>query len=181
MEIRFHSRGGEGAVSACEMLVAAFAREGKYASGFPMFGFERRGAPVTAFLRYSDKPIREKTMIYTPDCLIVSDRYQVDSPMSFAGLKPNGILVANSRQPLEEKPNNNVKIVGTVNASEIVLTEIGVLAVNSCLMGSFAAITGWLQLESILWALEKRFKGELLKKNIRAVERGFSEVKIVEY
>ncbi|MEE4354654.1 MAG: 2-oxoacid:acceptor oxidoreductase family protein [Desulfatiglans sp.] len=181
MEIRFHSRGGEGAVSACEMLVGAFTKEGKYASGFPMFGFERRGAPVTAFLRYSDQPIREKTMIYNPDCLIISDRYQVDSPMSYAGFRSRGILVANSRQPLEKKPNDNVKIVGTVDATEIALTEIGVLAVNSCLMGSFAAVTGWLQLESILWALEKRFEGDLLRKNIRSVERGFSEVKIFEY
>lgn len=168
-------------MTACEMLVAAFTKEGKYASGFPMFGFERRGAPVTAFLRFSDKPIREKTMIYFPDCLIISDCYQIKLSTVYSGLKADGILVANNPQPLKTKPHDNIKILGTVNATEIVLAEIGILAANSCLMGCFAATTGWLQLESILWALERRYQGELLKKNIRAVERGFRETKVVEY
>lgn len=180
-EIRLHGRGGQGAASMGEMLATAFVSEGKYSVAFPMFGFERRGAPVSAFLRFDDKPIREKTQIYSPDCLIILDPVQVKSPMTYAGLKPQGILVANAAQPLKEKPNENVTIAGIVDATGIALEELGIPAFNTCMMGAFAAIIQWVKLDSILSVLEKYFKGEILKKNLKATERGFHEVEVVEW
>ena len=163
------------------MLVAALHRDGKHAAAFPMFGFERRGAPVSAFVRIDDKPIREKTQIYTPNCLIVLDPPQVKSPMIYAGLKPHGILVANYPGQLEEKPNENIELVGTANAAQIALEEIGIPAFNSCIIATFAATTKWVTIESILVALEHHFTGELLKKNLRSAERGYHEVNITKF
>ena len=162
------------------MLVEAFYTEGKHASAFPMFGFERRGAPVSAFVRLDDKPIREKTQIYAPDCLIILDPTQAKSPMVYLGLKPQGVVVANLPQTPEEKPSESVKLLGTVNAAQIALEEIGIPAFNSCMLGAFAATTQWVKLDSILSTLEKHFKGEILKKNLRSAERGFHEAKVVE-
>ena len=179
-EIRLHGRGGQGAVMAAEMLVSAFYLEGKVASAFPMFGFERRGAPVSAFVRFDDKPIREKTKIYSPDCLIVLDPPQVKSPLIYTGLKADGVLVANYPRLPEGKISGNVKRLGAVNATQIALEEIGIPAFNSCMMGAFAATTKWVKLEFILSALEKYFRGEMLKKNLRSTERGFHEVKVAE-
>jgi 2-oxoacid:acceptor oxidoreductase gamma subunit (pyruvate/2-ketoisovalerate family) len=73
IKVRFHGRGRQGSVTAARILANAFVLEGKYGSSFPMFGFERRGAPVTAFLRFDENPVREKTQIYSPDCLVVLD------------------------------------------------------------------------------------------------------------
>ena len=177
-EIRFHGRGGQGAVSAAEMLVAAFAEEGKHAAGFPFFGSERRGAPTTAFVRYGEKPVREKTKIYHPDCLIVFDQSQIESPVVYSGLKTESILVANVSKPLPEKPHENLNKVGTVNATPIALDILGIPAVSTCMMGAFAATTQWVQLESILTILPQYFKGKLLEKNIACTERGFRETEV---
>ena len=166
---------------ACEMLTVAFVSEGKYSNAFPMFGFERLCAPVSAFVRFDDKPIREKTQIYSPDCLIVLDRAQLTFPVTYAGLKPQGILVANAAQALKEKPNENVTVAGIVDATGIALEELGIPAFNTCMLGAFAATTQWLKLDSILSALERYFKGEMLRKNLKVVERGFHETKVVEW
>jgi 2-oxoacid:acceptor oxidoreductase gamma subunit (pyruvate/2-ketoisovalerate family) len=180
MEIRLHGKGGQGAVSAIDMLVAAFASEGKHASGFPFFGSERRGAPTTAFVRFGDKPIREKTKIYFPDCLIVFDSSQLNLPMVYAGLKPQGILVANTTQYLKRKPDENVKVIGIVNATRVALEELGMTAVSTCMIGAFAATTNWVKLDSILSILPDYFKGKLLEKNMRCIERGFKETRVME-
>src|SRR4030043_188419 len=99
-EIRIHGRGGQGAVLAARMLASAFVAEGKSVASFPMYGFERRGAPVVAFTRVDDKPIREKTQIYTPDCLVVIDPGLMKLPTLFTGLKTGGALIINSKKPL---------------------------------------------------------------------------------
>jgi len=177
-EIRFHGRGGQGAVLAAWMLAAAFVVEGKHVASFPMYGFERRGAPVVAFTRLDDRQIREKTQIYNPDCLVVIDPSLMTLPTLFSGLKPGGILVLNSPQPLESQPNENLKLAGVVNATQIAVEEIGRDVPNTCLLGAFAATTGWADLKSILSSLGEYFSGDLLQKNIRSAERGFSEVEV---
>jgi phenylglyoxylate dehydrogenase gamma subunit len=101
-EVRFHGRGGQGAVTAAAMLAAALLEEGKYAVSIPSFGFERRGAPVVSFLRCSDREIRQLTNIYTPDCLICVDPTLAKSVDIFAGLKPGGTLVQATHRPLAE-------------------------------------------------------------------------------
>jgi 2-oxoacid:acceptor oxidoreductase gamma subunit (pyruvate/2-ketoisovalerate family) len=138
-EIRLHGRGGQGAAMASDMLASAFVKEGKYAASFPMFGFERRGMPVSAFLRFDDKPIREKTQIYAPDCLIIVDPGLWQQPMTHAGLKDGGIMVLNYSTPIKEPPNDKVGILARIDATGIALQEVGAAITNTCMMGAFAA------------------------------------------
>lgn len=180
-EIRFHGRGGQGAVLAARMLATACVVEGKHVASFPMYGFERRGAPVVAFTRIDDKYIREKTQIYNPDCLVVIDPGLINLPTLFSGLKPEGILILNSPRPLESQLNQNLRLAGVVNATQIAVEEIGWDVPNTCLLGAFAATTGWVDLKSILSSLREYFSGDLLQKNIRSAERGFHEVKVSKW
>lgn len=181
VEVRFHGRGGQGTVTAARILTAAFIKQGKYSSSFPMFGFERRGAPVTAFMRFDNIPIREKTQIYNPDCLVVLDPAQKNVPLIYEGLKPNGILIINSSRPIKDRPHKNISLVGLVDAERIALEEIGIPSPNSCIVGAFASATKWIKLEHILFSLKYYFKGGLLKQNISSAERGFYEVKIIQW
>jgi 2-oxoacid:acceptor oxidoreductase gamma subunit (pyruvate/2-ketoisovalerate family) len=180
-EIRVHGRGGQGAVLAARMLASAFVREGKHVASFPMYGFERRGAPVIAFARVDDRPIREKTQIYNPDCLIVIDPTLIKLPTLFNGLKQEGTLVLNSPAVIEKQPDKNLKLAGFVDATGIAMEEINRDVPNTCLLGALAAATGWLKLESIVACMEDYFSGSVLEKNVRSIERGFHEVKVVRW
>lgn len=180
-EIRLHGRGGQGVAVASHMLASALVKEKKWASGFPMFGVERRGAPVAAFARFDDRPIREKTQIYTPDCLVIIDSRLLHSPGIFEGIKSEGILVLNTPHPLQENPHRHLKTIGMINATEVGLKEIGLPATNTCMLGAFAKTTGWVELKSLIQSLIEYFNGDLLKKNIRCVERGFEEVVTAQF
>jgi len=180
-EIRFHGRGGQGAVMAARMLATALMAQGKCVASFPMYGFERRGAPVVAFARFDDKPIREKTQIYNPDCLVVIDPTLMSLPTLFDGLNPEGILILNSPKPLQEQPNENVKVAGVLDATTIAVEEIGRDVPNTCILGAFAATTGWVELEYLLSGLKDYFTGDILERNIRSAERGFKEVKVTRW
>lgn len=180
-EIRFHGRGGQGAVTAAKILASAFVVEGKSVATFPMYGFERRGAPVVAFTRMDDKQIREKTQIYTPDCLAVIDPGLLTLPTLFTGLKEDGILILNSKKPLEKQPNENVKTLGLVNATQIAVEEIGRDIPNTALLGALAAVTGWLSLEALQSCLKEYLSGEILEKNHKSAERGYREVEVIKW
>lgn len=175
-ETRIHGRGGQGGVTAAEMIAAAFARDGKYAQSIPTFGVERRGAPTSAGMRFDDSPVRERTLVRFPECLVVLDASQLASPDVFVGLKTGGILVLNSTAIPQTIPHPNVTLIGVVDATRIALEEIARPIPNTCMMGAFAATTGWLTLEAMLWALGSYFEGESLRKNVRCAERGFREV-----
>jgi 2-oxoacid:acceptor oxidoreductase gamma subunit (pyruvate/2-ketoisovalerate family) len=178
IEVRFHGRGGQGAVVASRILANAFVREGKFGSAFPMFGFERRGAPVTAYGRFDEKPILEKTQIYEPHCLMVLDPSQSDTPRVYEGLRPDGVLILNSPKDLKSKPHENLTLAGLADADRIAMEEIGMAAPNVCMLGAFAAATHWIQLDSILAGLEDYFQGKNLDGNRRCAERGFKETRI---
>ncbi len=179
-EIRIHGRGGQGAVMAARMLASAFVVEGKCVASFPMYGFERRGAPVAAFTRLDDKPIREKTQVYTPDCMVVIDPTLLKLPTLFSGLKPEGFLIVNSAD-FNTQADKNLKVAGVVNATKIAVEEIGRDIPNTCLLGAFAATTQWVKIESILNSLKDYLSGEMLQRNIRSCERGYREVKIIRW
>lgn len=166
-------------VTAADILATAFVLEGKYAASFPMFGFERRGAPVAAFVRFDSQPIRERTQIYNPHCLIVVDSSLLRSPSVFVGLREGGILVLNAPHP-PSIAQQKLSRLGVVDATGIALKEIGVPITNSCIVGAFAAATGWMSLEALLASLEEFFKGATLEKNRRCAQRGYQEVKILE-
>ncbi len=166
---------------AARMLASAFVLEGKSVASFPMYGFERRGAPVVAFTRVDDKPIREKTQIYTPDALLVIDPGLMTLPTLFTGLKPGGILIINSSKKLDKQPDENLKIGGVVNATQIAVDEIGRDIPNTCLLGAFAAASGWLKLDSLLSCLPDYLSGDILQRNLKSAERGYKEVEVTKW
>jgi len=180
-EIRFHGRGGQGAVLAAKMLASAFAAEGKCVASFPMYGFERRGMPVVAFTRFDVQQIREKTQIYTPDCLMVIDPTLLGLKNLFDGLKPDGALILNSAKPFEKRPHPNLARAGIINATAVALCEIGRDIPNTCLIGALAKTTGWVTLESVLQGLSDYLEGDMLKKNLRNAERGYHEVEVITW
>lgn len=180
-EIRWHGRGGQGAVVAARILATAFDREGKSAVAVPMFGGERRGAPVLAFTRFDDKPIREKTLIYHPDCVVVIDPRLMRSVDVFEGIKPDGILVIDATEQVTERYHQNIIAVGSVDATKIGLEEIGRPITNTCMLGAFARTTGWVQLDPILSGLAEYFSGGMLQNNIRCAQRGYEETKVIRF
>ena len=177
-EIRFHSRGGLGLAVTTRIVVAAFGAEGKYGSGLPSFGVERRGSPVIGYVRLDDKPIREKSRVYHPECLVIMDPFQMDSPQTFEGLKENSTMVLDASQMPETPPDPNIKKIVTVDATSIALEELGDAITNCVMLGAFGAGTGWLKLDSILGVLDQFFRGEILKKNLKCAERGYKEIQI---
>lgn len=179
-EIRLHGRAGQGARMAAEILASALVLEGKHASAFPMFGAERRGAPITAFLRFDNKPVRLTTQIYKPDCLVVLDPAQL-RPATFNGLKPGGILVLNTSKPITDRIHSNVDVIGFTDAIAIALEEIGKPIVNTCMLGVFAKTTGWTSLDFILSSLEQHFSGSVLERNAKAVRRGFNTTQVINF
>jgi 2-oxoacid:acceptor oxidoreductase gamma subunit (pyruvate/2-ketoisovalerate family) len=180
-EIRIHGRGGQGAATTSRILTTAFVREGKWACGFPVFGFERRGAPLAVFVRVDDKVIREKTKVYCPDCVVVIDPSLLHTADIFQGIKNGSIAVANAPASVEEKMNVNLKRIGSVDATAIAVEEIGASITNTCMLGAFARTTGWIGLDAVLAALGEYFNGDKLKKNDRAVRRGYEETRVVTF
>ena len=166
---------------AARVLATALDKEGKSVMAFPKFGAERRGAPVMAFTAFDAQPIREKTELYHPDCLIVIDHLLIRSVDVFQGIKPEGILVINTPETVTRKYHPNLRVVGTVDATRIGLEEIGRPITNTSMLGAFARTTGWVNLDSVLSGLEQYFSGSTLQKNIKCARRGYEETRVTEY
>ena len=180
-EIRFHGRGGQGTVLASVILVKAFTKEKKFSSAIPYFGFERRGAPVTAFLRFDDHPLREKTQIYSPDCVVVMDPALKRSPEVFQGLKEGGILILSTRKPIGELDlPSTIGKLGCVDAIRISLEILDSPITNSCMLGAFVATTGWVGLDSVLESIKETWPGEMGEKNLRAAEAGYKKTRVFQ-
>lgn len=179
-EVRFHGRGGQGVVTTSKILANAFARTGQFGASFPMFGFERRGAPVTAFGRFSDKPVREKTQIYNPDIIVVLDPSQRNSEAVFKGLLPGGMMLLNDSDDAADISHENLKKLGIIDANKIALEEIGLPIPNTVIAGAFAKLSGLLDVEPCCAALEDYFDGKKLAANIVCARRGYEEVKVFE-
>ncbi|MDO9516319.1 MAG: pyruvate ferredoxin oxidoreductase subunit gamma [Syntrophales bacterium] len=181
IEIRWHGRGGQGAVTSVETLALAAIGEGQYAQGFPSFGPERRGAPVAAFNRIDDKKIRVRSGIYNPDVVIVLDSSLMALVNVAEGLKPEGVLIVNTaKSPEEVKKETGFKgTVATVDASKIAREEMGVPITNTTMIGAVVKATGLVKIESVKEPLKKRF-GRIAQKNINAMERAYRELKIAK-
>ncbi|MCK5835754.1 MAG: 2-oxoacid:acceptor oxidoreductase family protein [Desulfobacula sp.] len=179
-EVRFHGRGGQGVVTTSKILANAFARTGQFGASFPMFGFERRGAPVTAFGRFSDKPVREKTQIYNPDILVVLDPSQKESPTVFKGLLPNGMMLLNDSEIVAGISHENLKRLAIIDANKIAMEEIGLSIPNTVVVGAFAKMSGLLGIEPVIEALQDYFSGKKLAANEICAKRGYEEVKIFD-
>ena len=181
IEIRWHGRGGQGAVTSVEMLAMAAIEAGKYAQGFPAFGPERRGAPVMAFNRISEKPIKIRSGIYRPDVVVVLDPSLVGLVNVTDGLKPGGILVVNTSKSASEirKTLNYKGKLFTVDATHIAREELGVPIANTTMLGALLKATGVLALKDLDAPLEERF-GRLAIKNVKALKRAYDGVKTAQ-
>lgn len=175
MEIRFHGRGGQGAVTAARLLAEAAFLEGKYTQAFPFFGAERRGAPVVAFARIDKKPIRIRTQIYEPNHVVVLDSLLPQTVDVTAGLKRDGLVVLNSSVVCQQLEGVKVALV---DATSIAMETIGVPIANTAMLGALAKATGVVSLDSTVEAVKKRFKGAAAEKNAAAVKKAYEQTVI---
>ena len=173
-QIRIHGRGGQGVVTAAELLSVAAFLEGRHAQAFPSFGSERMGAPVMAFCRIDDRPIRLREPVLQPDALIVQDRTLLHQVDLFNGLPTGGVVLLNTSRELgslglEDLMHGPRKIkVHVLPATLIAMRHVGRPVPNAVLLGGFAAITGVVKLESIAAALREKFPAAIAERNIAA-------------
>jgi pyruvate ferredoxin oxidoreductase gamma subunit len=180
IEIRFHGRGGQGSVTCAELLALAAIGEGKYAQAFPSFGPERRGAPVIAFCRIDDQPIRIRANVYEPDIVVVLDPTLLKIVNVAAGMKSDGILVTtNKDSPEEVKELLKIKNrVAVVDAIKIAMEVLGVPITNTTMLGSLVKASKLIKKESFILPLKERF-GRIAEKNITAFERAYQETVLI--
>ncbi|BBI99425.1 pyruvate ferredoxin oxidoreductase subunit gamma [Ferrigenium kumadai] len=182
-QIRIHGRGGQGVVTATEMLSVAAFEEGRHAQAFPSFGSERTGAPVVAFCRIDDKEIRLREPIMEPDALIIQDPTLLHQIDVFAGLKPDGYVLLNSHHSFEDiglgdlVKERGPKRLCTLPATELGLKHIGRPIPNVPLLAGFAALSGLIRLESVIKAINERFSGKVAEGNIAAATEAYNLVK----
>ena len=180
-QIRIHGRGGQGVVTAAEILsVAAFA-EGRHAQAFPSFGSERTGAPVVSYCRLDDREIRTREPVMVPDAILIQDVTLIHQVDVFAGLSPNGyVLINTSRRvadlALEEFLTHFSGVLATCPATELALEHLGRPLPNAALLGGFAALTGQVSLSSIDAAIRERFAGAVGEKNCAAAHAAYDVV-----
>jgi len=157
-EVRFHGRGGQGAVTAANILAIAAVKQGFYSQAFPYFGVERRGAPVQAFTRVDENRIDLRMNVYEPDAVIVLDPTLMNVVDVTDGLKEGGIIVINTAKKPEEFKFSGYK-VATVNATEIALEHrLGSQAapiVNTAILGAYSRAIGNVKIDSVLEAIRE--------------------------
>jgi pyruvate ferredoxin oxidoreductase gamma subunit len=181
-EIRWHGRGGQGAVTSAELLARAAINEGKYAQAFPSFGPERRGAPVLAFDRISaDEPIRVRAEITEPDAVVILDSGLISIVDVAAGLKKGGKIVVNTKKSPEDIAADFDSNWGlaVVDATTIAQELLGVNIVNTTMLGALLKATGVVKIESLFEPLEDRF-GRLAERNINAMKKAFEDTRLKE-
>jgi pyruvate ferredoxin oxidoreductase gamma subunit len=182
-EVRIHGRGGQGVVTAAELLsIAAFA-EGRHSQAFPSFGSERMGAPVVAFCRIGDSQIRSREPIEKPDALIVQDPTLVHQVDLFSGVDVDAYLLVNTARTLKELGLEGIvstlrpERVHTVAATEIARRRLGRPLPNAASLGAFAALTGAIGLSSVTDAITGRFPKGIAAANVLAAEDAYAAVK----
>jgi pyruvate ferredoxin oxidoreductase gamma subunit len=182
VQVRFHGRGGQGSVTAAELLSVAAFLEGKHAQAFPSFGPERSGAPVVAFCRIDSRPIRLHEPVVEPDVVVVQDATLLHSVDVFQGLEPRGFVLLNSGKSLDELglaelvarlPNAHARVV---DASTLAQRCTGRSLPNAALLGGVAALTGVVGIDAIVEAITKRFRGVAREGNAAAARAAYDLV-----
>lgn len=174
LQVRIHGRGGQGVVTAAEMLALAAFEQGSHAQAFPSFGSERTGAPVVAFCRIADQEIRLREPILSPDVLIVQDPTLLHQVDVFQGLKPDGFVLINSRRSFDElglaevTARHRHERLLTVPASEMALKHLGRPMPGAVLLGGFSALAGLISIEAVQHAIEHTFSGAVAQGNVAA-------------
>jgi pyruvate ferredoxin oxidoreductase gamma subunit len=180
IEIRFHGRGGQGAVTSAELMAQTAVGMGKYAQAFPSFGPERRGAPVTAFLRISDQPIRIREKVYEPDVVVILDPTVMSVTKVDAGLKADGTLIINTAHPVAElrKQFGFTQKIATLDAMAIALEILKVPITNTVMLGVLAKVMGQATPDDVREPFNHRFGPALAPKNQAAFEKAYAESKL---
>ena len=173
-QVRIHGRGGQGVVSGAEMLSVAAFLCGKHAQAFPSFGSERTGAPVVAFCRIADTPIRLREPVMAPDALIIQDPTLLHQVDVFSGVRRDGFIVINTARSFDALGIGNFvkgfrpERLSTVPATELALEHVGRPVPNAALLGAFAALCGVITLDAVLAAIEAKFSGTVAQGNLAA-------------
>ncbi len=177
IELRFHGRGGQGAVTSAEIVATVAIDEGKHAQAFPSFGPERRGAPVIAFARIDETQIRDRTAIRNPDVVMVLDPTIMRIVDVTAGLKSDGFLVVNtSKDPAAIRKNTGFRgQLATVNANAIAIDEIGRAITNMVMLGALIKATEMIQPKGVETIIERRFGPVVGGRNVKAFRRALTE------
>jgi len=174
MQVRIHGRGGQGVVTAAELLSVAAFVEGRYAQAFPSFGSERMGAPVVSYCRIDDRPIRTREPVMEPSAIIIQDVTLIHQSDLFAGVEPGAYVLVNTSRSLDElglgefAERLDPGHVVTCPATEIALEQLGRSLPNAALLGGFAALTSAVTLEALAIALRERFAGATGEQNVAA-------------
>lgn len=172
--VRFHGRGGQGVVTAAELLASAAFREDRYAQAFPSFGSERMGAPVTSFCRIDDKPIRTREPVDEPDALLIQDPTLLHQVDLFAGLAADGYVLVNSAKSFAElglaglAARHHADRLATLPASNLALAHLGRPLPGAPMLAGLAALTGVVSLDAVLAAITERFAGQVAAGNAAA-------------
>jgi pyruvate ferredoxin oxidoreductase gamma subunit len=183
LQVRFHGRGGQGVVTAAEMLSVAAFEQGRHAQAFPSFGSERTGAPVVAFCRIDDSEIRLREPILAPDVLIVQDPTLLHQVDVFQGLHPQGYVLINSRRSFGKLGLGDIaqryrpERLTTVPATEIAMKHLGRPLPNAVLLGGFAALSGLVTLPAVAHAIREKFSGKVAEGNIAAAGEAYEYVR----
>ena len=178
-KVRIHGRGGQGARLAAKIIGMAAYLDGKQAQAFSIYGAERRGAPVAAFVRIDDREILERGYIHDPDCVIVLDDTLLTPELGvFNGLKPGSLVLINTKRKIPLKPPRGVRIV-SVDATEIALEMFGKPILNTIMLGPFIRLTGVVTLNSVKDAIFHQIgkrKKHLVEQNLKALQRCYNLV-----
>src|SRR3990172_9483968 len=165
-EIRIHGRGGQGVVTAAELIAFSAFADGKFATAFPSFGSERMGAPVQSFVRISTLPIRDRSQIQNPDIVIIQDPTLIGTINLTGGLKPDGMVIIDTEKSSAEVELGFSGTILTIPASKIALEKIGRPIQNTTLVGALAGATGLISWESVAKSIRERFPEEIGEKNV---------------
>jgi pyruvate ferredoxin oxidoreductase gamma subunit len=182
LQIRIHGRGGQGVVTAAELLSVAAFDQGHHAQAFPSFGSERTGAPVVAFCRIDEREIRLREPVLEPDVLIVQDPTLLHQVDVFQGLKLDGYVLINSKHSLDDLGLADIaqrfrrERLTTVPATEIAIKHLGRPLPNAVLLGGFAALSGLVSLDAVAHAIRDKFSGKVAAGNVAAATDAFEFV-----
>ena len=182
-QVRIHGRGGQGVVTAAEMLSLAAFDEGRHAQAFPSFGSERNGAPVVSFCRIDDRPIRLREPVSAPDALIIQDPTLLHQVDVFAGLVPDGYMLINTPRTLAELGLDEfvkgfrAERLMTVPAGDLAREHTGRPLANATLLAGFAALSGLISLDSVVLAIEQKLAARFVAGNVAAARDAYAWVR----
>ena len=181
-QVRIHGRGGQGVVTAAEMLSVAAFREGRHAQAFPSFGSERTGAPVVAFCRIDSRAIRTREPVMVPNAVVIQDATLLHQVDVFSGLPPEAFVLVNTARDLDQlglgdfARARDARRIATVNATGIALEHVARPLPNAALLGAFAALTGEVSIDAVVEAILETFGGKIGAGNATAARMAFEAV-----